>query len=101
MMMEYKDGLHLIPEHMHGAIARYVEHGIRQGQFLTAILSNDFMEAMGRADTENMAAIQGWAHFLYNYVPGNCYGSPQAVKEWMAHRGLAGPAPVETADAQT
>lgn len=95
--MSYKDGLHLIPQHMmHGAIARYIEHGIRPGHFLTALLSNDFMEAMGRADSENMAAIQGWAQFLYNYVPSNCYRSPEKVKAWMAHNGLAG-ATVEAA----
>lgn len=95
-MAEFKDGLHLIPQHMHGAIARYVDFGIRPGHFLTALLSNDFMEAMGRADDANTAAIQGWARFLYNHVPGICYGSPQAVKEWVAHRGLAGPEPAET-----
>lgn len=88
--MRYQDGLHLIPQHMHGGVERYVEKGIPPGGFLEALLANDFMEAMGRADAENQEAIQGWAQFIYNWLPNGCWGSPRAVREWISMGGLQG-----------
>lgn len=75
-------GRHLIPGHMFDAIQLWVLRGISGGSFLTALLRNDFMGAMGNADEVNAASMRGWATFLYNYVPSGCYGSPEKVKAW-------------------
>lgn len=83
-------GYYLIPAHMHQAIRDYVLHGYQPGSFLTALLSNDFMEAAGRADAENGNHLRGWALLFYNNVPHGCYGSPEAVATWIADGGLAG-----------
>lgn len=83
-------GYYLIPAHMHQAIRDYVLHGYQPGSFLTALLSNDFMEAVGRADEDNARCLKGWAQFFYNYVPSGCYCSPEAVAAWIAGGGLAG-----------
>ncbi len=74
----------LIPAHMHEGITAYVETRRPVGGFLAALLSNDLIRAAGRADDENAAALMGWVRFLYNYAPGNCWGSPAAVKAWLA-----------------
>lgn len=81
---------HLIPAHMHQAIRDYVLHGYQPGSFLTALLSNDFMEAAARADEDNARCLKGWAQFFYNYVPNGCYRSPEAVAAWIAGGGLPG-----------
>ena len=73
----------LIPPHMHEGITGYVEEHRPPGSFLRAALSNDFLTAALRADEENRAALAGWAMFLYNYVPANCWGSPERVSEWI------------------
>ena len=41
------------------------------------------MEACGRADEKNLAALQVWAAFLYNEAPRGSYGSPEKVKAWL------------------
>jgi hypothetical protein len=79
-----EDGIYLIPQHMRGAVRRYFLKGIPPGSFLTAVLSNDLMEALGRADDDNRDALPRYGQFLYNYVPCGSYGSPDAVKAWIA-----------------
>jgi hypothetical protein len=64
-----------IPEHTQGALRRYVENGLEPGGFLTAVLCNDLMGAIGRADWRNAAALKEIAQFVYNEIPGNCWGS--------------------------
>ena len=83
-------GAHLIPDHMLGAIKRYLLNGIPPGGFLSALLSNDFMGAVGKADGENSAALIGWARFLYNYAPAGSFGSPEAFAKWLDRGGIAG-----------
>lgn len=81
-MANYKEGLHLIPEHMHGAVERYLEKGIPGGSFLTAVLANDLMGAFGRADLTNQQCMKGWAEFVYNYLPASSHGSYEIVEQW-------------------
>jgi uncharacterized membrane protein len=73
-----------IPEYMRGGVERYVEFGIRPGNFLTALFSNDFMGAFMYADATNTAAMKDWANFLYNELPGSCWGSEEEVAAWIA-----------------
>ena len=75
-----------LPEHMRGGMKRYLEHGIMPGDFLTAVLRNDLMEAMGRADETNLYALPSYGRFLYYYAPRGSYGSPENVKAWVEAR---------------
>jgi hypothetical protein len=79
-----------IPEHMIGTLVRYVDHGIRPGSFLTAVLSNDLMEALGRADDENRHSLHRYGQFLYSVAPSGCFRSPEAVSAWIERGGLRG-----------
>jgi len=85
-----------VPEHMRGGVRRYIENGIPPGHFLTAVLSNDFVGAIGRADEVNKERFGDWALFLYNELPGrgsyrqDCWGSREAVKNWIKVGGLRG-----------
>lgn len=78
-----------IPEYMHGGVVRYVENGITPGSFLTAIFANDFMEACRRADDINSSCLFGYGRLLHS-APIGCHGSPEAVRDWIAHGGLHG-----------
>lgn len=90
-MSEYKDGLHLIPQHMRGGVTRYIDGGLpHMGSFLRAVMENNFLEAFARADEANTECMKGWAHFIYMYAPSDCHGSPEKVKAWIEHGGLAG-----------
>ena len=71
-----------IPAHTRDALILYVEHGIPPGGFLTSVLSNDLMGAVGRADVFNLAAIPVIAKFIYNEMPANSHGSLDRVEEF-------------------
>lgn len=72
-----------IPEHMMAAIERYVQHNIRPGGFLTAVLSNDLKEACSQADDHNINIIPVYVAYFYNKIPSGCWGSRDAVERWL------------------
>jgi hypothetical protein len=89
-MENYLENLNMVPEHMQGAIRRYIEKGIPPGDFLTAVLSNNLSESFARADLENRRAMFNWVQYLYSYAPNSCWGSPERVKAWIEHEGFGG-----------
>lgn len=83
-------GLEKLPAHMRDGVERYVTQGIPGGSFMSELFANRLVQAFGRADDENAAAMQAWASWLYNDAPRGCWGSPTAVSEWVAAGGLMG-----------
>ncbi len=82
-----------LPEHMRDPARRYVEDGEHVGDFLAAVLENNLVEALGRADLENRVAIFAWTAWLYNDVPMDAWGSPEKVTAWIAaHQRVEAPA---------
>jgi hypothetical protein len=77
-----------VPEHLRGGLLLYVENGIPPGHFLTAVLENNLMEAIGRADEESARGLVGLCGYIYNEVPSTCHGSPQKVEAWIKRGGL-------------
>lgn len=77
----------LVPGHMRDGIQRYLENGVPPGHFLTALLSNDLMEAFGRADETNRAAMWDWVVFLYNETPSDSHGSSENFQRWIERGG--------------
>lgn len=73
----------ILPEHMREGMQRYVEHGIRPGDFLYFILCNDFVYGLGHADRINTARIVDYAKFLYLEAPSGCWGSKEKVDKWI------------------
>ena len=65
------------------SLDRYVSHGIRPGGFLTAVLANDLMQAVGRADEDNQRDLVEICRYVYNHMPYVCHGSYDAVKKWI------------------
>lgn len=80
-LVEYR-----IPEYMHDPVMRYVVDHIQPGDFLTALMSNKLSETFARADEENVAAMNMWVKWFYNWAPSPCWGSPEKVKAWVAMR---------------
>lgn len=77
-----------IPEHMRESIARYVIQGIEPGSFLTAVITNNFRGAVLNADEENSKLLRVYAQWFYWEAPGNCWGSREAMQEWIRKRPL-------------
>jgi hypothetical protein len=68
------------------ALERYVKYHIVTGSFLRAVLENDFMEAILRADDENLHDLLWVVHYVVDNVPVKAYGSKDAVKQWLLNR---------------
>ncbi len=84
-----------LPDNLREGMQRYIEEGVPTGDFLRACLSNDLMDAMGRASTKTFDYVHSVLMFLYNDVPiwtrdGRPWGSKEAVKRWIEHKGLKG-----------
>jgi hypothetical protein len=71
-----------IAPHIKAAIDRYVETGCPLGGFLTAVMENNLMEAMGRADDGNKASLHAICGYVYMEIPGDCHGSQEKVEAW-------------------
>jgi hypothetical protein len=83
-------GLALIPQHCRTGMHDYIMDGRRPGDFLQAVLRNDFMDAVCRADADNRFSLIGYAHLLHNYAPDESYGSRTRVDAWVGHGGWRG-----------
>ena len=78
----------VIPEPLHAAVTEYVVNrrlvDRRQpGRFLVALLQNDLRAAVTLADLENEIALGRWITLLTEYVPAECWGSPERVSAWL------------------
>jgi len=71
-----------VPAYMQQGLLDWINHGILPGSFLTAVLENNLMEAVGRADSTNSMRLKDYAQFLYNGAPADCHGSKEKVAAW-------------------
>lgn len=68
---------------------RLVAYGRNQcevGHFLTAVLRNDFKDAIARADESNLAGIHAIMLFVVNELPSACQGNSTKVNIWLNHQ---------------
>jgi hypothetical protein len=72
-----------IPDYMWTGLVEYIVQGRPTGDFLYAILTNDFKKACYHADDANRTALYDYGSFLFNYAPVVCWGSVQRVHDWM------------------
>jgi hypothetical protein len=64
-------------------LKRYIEHRIKPGGFLEAVLCNNLALAAGRADMTNRRKLFDYVEFLYNDAPGSCWGSEENFNAWL------------------
>lgn len=72
-----------VPNILIEGLAKYVEHKIPTGDFLRAILSNDLMQAVSRADNYNINYLREIVTYIHSELPVGCYGSKEAVERWI------------------
>jgi hypothetical protein len=66
---------------MKEAIDNYVKDGVPLGDFLTALLANDLMRALGRADEGNKRDIFDLCMYVHNEMPGGLHGSYEIIRD--------------------
>ncbi len=65
------------------SIDAYVEDRRPTGGFLRAVLENDLVTAIGRADSGAIQNIRSIVNYIYNEIPGSCWGDKIKVKKWL------------------
>lgn len=72
----------MIEQRFKDAIDRWVEDACPMGSFINAVLENNLAEALGRADESARENLHDIVKYLYNDVPGSCWGSKEKVIQW-------------------
>jgi hypothetical protein len=78
------------PEHMKHGIELYVNKGIEPGGFMRAVLENDLVEALAKADHTNILLLLEIVQFMFWEIPASSWGDPEAVSAWIQGGGLEG-----------
>ena len=79
-----------LPEWAIESLNEYVRIGRDTGDFLEAVLSNDLMDAFGRADDFNRDLMFQYVGYVYNKMPIGCHGSRSIYKNWCESGGTEG-----------
>lgn len=75
---------HIPPAILEG-LTRYAEEGVPTGEFLQAVIANDFLMAVGRADIMSMRGLPAIACYVYQELPSRCHGSRAVYRAWIHH----------------
>lgn len=51
---------------------------------MEAVLANDLSRAVGSADRDSLDALSAIVSYVYNQLPGDCWGSYNRVADWIA-----------------
>ncbi len=71
-----------IPDGVREALDNWAQRGLPPGHFVTAVLSNNLSDAVGRADHMSMAALPTIVSYVYNEMPSTCWGSIEKMQAW-------------------
>lgn len=74
-------------EDVREALDAYVKQRRPLGSFLQAVIENNFMQAVGRADMHNIDQLPEIACYVYNEMPAVCHGSPAHYAAWLKGEG--------------
>ena len=64
-------------------ILHYVNHRIRPGRFVQAVIENDLMTAIEIADAQDRLALPQTIRLLKSEAPADAYGSPDNFRAWI------------------
>lgn len=81
---------HGLPRTVWEGLTEYILIGRPTGDFLDAVLSNDLIWAVKKADDLNLPRLRDYVYFLEGCAPVNCFGSSAAVSEWKRIGGIMG-----------
>ena len=79
-----------LPEHMQAGARLWIEQGIYPGGFMLAVMENDLVEAVGRADETNRERLPDFVSFFYNEAPRACWRTRENIEAWAERGGLLG-----------
>ena len=77
----------LIEPRFKESIDYYVRQHRPTGAFLRNVLANDLAEAVLSADPKALINLPHILAYIYNEIPGACWGDQERVRRWLAKGG--------------
>lgn len=74
---------HGLPVRFYETLRHYLGARRQPGSFMTAVLSNDLVEAVGHGDDVALSNLKRLVQFIYCHVPGKAWGSKTKVEAWL------------------
>lgn len=71
-----------IPDYLKSSLDAWANTGRPTGGFLQAVLCNDLMTAVGRADPTSFSCLKEICLYVYNELPSPCWGSAEKLQAW-------------------
>jgi hypothetical protein len=75
-----------MPERIKASLDDYWQKGLPPGSFVRAVLENDLHQAIANADAECALALTAIVRYVYNDMPGDCWGSRRAVQKYLTRK---------------
>lgn len=72
-----------LPHNLQAGLVAYINEGTETGGFLRAVLENDLMSAIARADAHSLAWFVPLCQCILHHAPDGCYGSKEKVEKWL------------------
>lgn len=72
-----------IPDHLLDGLDAYIADYRRPGGFLEAVLENNLLLAICRANEQSLGALVAIVRYLLQCAPSKCWGSRAAVALWL------------------
>lgn len=73
----------LIPNYLREAVDRYGVDGMETGGCLRAVLENDLLQAVLRADPITSVALPAIVKYCHHTLPSHAWGSSGRVEAWL------------------
>lgn len=77
------------PQGSEKSYQNYYQIGADPGDFIRAVLANDLMSAVTRADATNLSLLKEHVNFVYNVLPFVCSGNLERVSTWLRIGGAS------------
>lgn len=74
----------MIPTRTIASLNRYANQGIRTGDFLYQVLTNNLRGACSFADIHNLEALPAIVAYCFQHLPSGSWGSEAKVAGWLA-----------------
>jgi hypothetical protein len=72
-----------VPAYLVRDLWQYLRAQVRPGDFMLAVLANDLFSAIQYADPIAAQSLRGIVRFIYLNLPARCWGSREAVNDWL------------------
>ena len=72
-----------VPDHTREALERYFLYAFEPGSFVKAVLCNDLVSSVARADHFNKPALADIVRWLIDNAPEGSWGHEEYYQEWI------------------